>query len=82
MCMLQQYVNNVVCAFQYIATFMVVLYYLQHDWHYVEVTLDVTVTATGNKLTVTYEVSEPATCTCQLDSGTFVTCKVASFVCY
>ena len=51
-----------------------------HDCHYVEVNLDVTVTATGNKLTVTYDISETATCTCQLDSGTPVTCKVSSFV--
>lgn len=40
-----------------------------------ELTLDVRVTIAGTKLTVDYSISESATCTCQLNSGTPVACN-------
>ena len=57
------------------------LYLLQCDHHSAGLTLDVSITVIGNRLNVNYVVSDPATCTCQLDSGTPVACTVTSFVC-
>ena len=37
--------------------------------------VEASATYSGDTITVNYDVTAPATCTCQLDSGTPVACK-------